>query len=155
MNQTSVSNLAADSASVRRILDRKGSAVHAIRPDDTIGTAVVTLRDKKVGALVVTNAEGDLKGILSERDIVRKMAETPGQTLPQKVSENMTRDVVTCTPDDKLVEVLRQMSDGRFRHMPVMDDGKLCGVLTIGDLIAYRLSELEYEALHMKQMIAG
>ncbi|MEQ3672907.1 MAG: CBS domain-containing protein, partial [Pseudophaeobacter sp.] len=71
------------------------------------------------------------------------------------VGENMTAKVETCTPSDVLVTVLRRMNEGRFRHMPVVEDGKLCGMLTIGDVVNYRLNELEYEALQLKQMIVG
>ena len=110
------------------------------------------------------NADPTIHGILvqfpvpdhlSERDIVRKLAETPGQTLPQTVAENMTRDVVTCGTQDTLVEVLRSMSEGRFRHMPVVEAGMLKGMVTIGDVVNYRLNELEHEALQLKQLIVG
>ena len=67
----------------------------------------------------------------------------------------MTRDVATCAPEDTLVTVLRRMTEGRFRHMPVVDDGRLCGMVTIGDVVNYRLRELEHEALQLKQMIVG
>ncbi|EEE35929.1 CBS domain protein [Rhodobacteraceae bacterium KLH11] len=113
------------------------------------------LRDKRIGAVVVTDQNGALQGILSERDIVRRMAETPGQTLPQSVADLMTSEVKTCAPDDLLNDVLKTMTDGRFRHMPVLSDGKLRGVITIGDVVHFRLKELEYEALKMKQMIVG
>jgi CBS domain-containing protein len=107
----------------------------------------------------VTDDAGDLCGILSERDIVRKLAETPGQTLAQSVEENMTRDVQTCAPQDALIGVLRQMTEGRFRHMPVVDPqggtNRLCGMITIGDVIQFRLRTLEHEALQMKQLIVG
>jgi CBS domain-containing protein len=83
------------------------------------------------------------------------MADTPGQTLPQSVEDLMTKDVLSCTPDDLLNDVLKTMTEGRFRHMPVLRDGNLCGVITIGDVVHFRLKELEYEALRMKQMIVG
>ena len=103
----------------------------------------------------MTDANGVLQGILSERDIVRKLAETPGQTLPQTVEENMTTGVVTCSPSDELIDVLRRMNDGKFRHMPVLDGENLCGMVTIGDVVNHRLEELEHEALQLKQMIVG
>ena len=104
---------------------------------------------------MVTDQNGALQGILSERDIVRRMADTPGQTLPQSVEALMTREVQTCAPEDRLMDVLKTMTEGRFRHMPVLSDGRLCGVITIGDVVHFRLQELEYEALRMKQMIVG
>ncbi|MEM8878157.1 MAG: CBS domain-containing protein [Pseudomonadota bacterium] len=155
VSQSQKTNTATDTATVQKLIDKKGRGVFSIRPDDTIADAVKTLRDKRIGALVVTDADGEMQGILSERDIVRKLAETPGQTLPQKVSDNMTRNVVTCTPSDPMITVLQRMTEGKFRHMPILEDGKLVGVLTIGDVVNYRLNELEHEALQLKQMIIG
>ena len=154
-SQSTESNLSRDSATVQKLIARKGGEIFTIAPDDTLNTAVNLLRSKRIGALLVTDAERNLCGILSERDIVRKLAETPGQTLPQSVADNMTTKVETCAPSDLLVSVLRRMNEGRFRHMPVVDDGRLCGMLTIGDVVNYRLNELEYEALQMKQMCVG
>ena len=155
VSQSAESNVSHDTATVRKLLEGKGGAIFSISPDDTLTTAVAMLRDKRVGALIVTDADGALAGILSERDIVRKLAETPGQTLPQKVSENMTHKVETCTPDETLVTVLRRMNEGRFRHLPVVENGNLCGMVTVGDVVGYRLTELEHEALQLKQMIVG
>lgn len=155
VSQSASSNLAKDNATVSNLLEGKGEAVFSVSPDDTLQVAVGVLRDKGIGALVVTDASGALQGILSERDIVRKLAETPGQTLPQKVADNMTRAVETCSPSDPLMSVLRRMTEGRFRHMPVTDNGKLRGMVTIGDVVNYRLKELEHEALQLKQMIVG
>ncbi|MFW8634852.1 CBS domain-containing protein [Cribrihabitans pelagius] len=154
-SQSAESNLSHSQSTVAKLLKKKGNAVHGIRPADTIGHVVEILRDKRIGALVVTDQNGDLKGILSERDIVRRMAETPGHTLPQKVEELMTAEVHTCAPEDLLIDVAKVMTEGRFRHMPVVKDGALCGMITIGDVVNYRLEELEYEALRMKQMIVG
>ena len=104
---------------------------------------------------MVTDQNGALQGILSERDIVRRLADTPGHTLPQLVEEIMTREVKTCAPEDLLIDVAKVMNEGRFRHLPVLKDGKLCGMITVGDVVSFRLKELEYEALRMKQMIVG
>ncbi|MGR3713725.1 MAG: CBS domain-containing protein [Shimia sp.] len=155
MSQSTATNLSSEVVTVQRVLDQKGGDIHAIRPQDTLGEAVKVLRDRRIGALVVTNANGELQGILSERDIVRKLADTPGQTLPQKVEEVMTTSVETCTPDEPLVSVLRRMTEGRFRHMPVTGEVGLLGMITIGDLVNYRLVELEHEALQLKQLIVG
>lgn len=154
-SQTQQSNLRAVEARVRQIIDGKGGKVISIRPQETLGKAVEVLRDNRIGALVVTDANGALIGILSERDIVRKLADTPGQTLPQKVEDVMTTDVVTCEMDDSIVGVLRRMTDGRFRHMPVVDGENLCGMVTIGDVVNFRLTALEHEALQLKQLIVG
>lgn len=155
VSQSSQSNLATETATVQKLMDKKGKDIFTIRPRDTLAEAVVVLRDKRIGALVVTDENGEMRGILSERDIVRKLADTPGQTLPQTVEENMTSHVMTCAPGDPLITVLRRMTEGRFRHMPVIEDGRLAGIVTIGDVVNYRLNELEYEALQLKQMIVG
>ena len=155
MAQSVDTNMTKGEATVAKLLARKGVQVFSIGPDASLAEAVVMLRDKGIGALVVTGPDGSLAGVLSERDIVRKLAETPGQTLPQSVAENMTADVKSCTPGDTLVPVLQAMSDGGFRHMPVVENGKLCGMLTIGDVVRHRLEEVEYEALQMKQLIVG
>ncbi|KUJ73214.1 inosine-5-monophosphate dehydrogenase [Ruegeria marisrubri] len=154
-SQTVESNLSHTQSTVTKILERKGDAIIAVRPADTIHHVVELMKDKGIGAVLVTDQNGDLQGILSERDIVRRLAETPGQTLPQNVADLMTKEVETCTPDDLLIDILKRMNEGRFRHMPVMKDGRLCGVISIGDVINFRLNELEYEALRMKQMIVG
>lgn len=154
-SQSLDSNMAPSKASVQDVLKAKGSETFSIRPQETLHEAVVHLRDKRIGALLVTDASGALIGILSERDIVRKLAETPGQTLPQKVEEVMTRKVETCAPGDLLVTVLKRMTEGRFRHMPVVDDSGLAGMITIGDAVNFRLTQLEHEALQLKQLIVG
>ncbi|MEM6896310.1 MAG: CBS domain-containing protein [Pseudomonadota bacterium] len=154
-SQTISSNTAQEEGTVQRLLATKSGDIISILPQDTVSKAVGILKEKRIGALVVTDEAGALKGILSERDIVRKLAETPGQTLPQTVEENMTSKVVTCSPSDSLVDVLKRMIDGRFRHMPVVENDRLCGMVTIGDVVQFRLSELEHEALQLKQMIVG
>lgn len=154
-SQTVSTNLSAAEARVRHVMEGKSRDIYTIRPQETLHHAVEVLRDKRIGALVVTDAAGALVGILSERDIVRKLADTPGKTLPQKVEDVMTTKVTTCAPEDTLVVVLRRMTDGRFRHMPVVDDDGLVGMLTIGDVVNYRLVALEHEALQLKQLIVG
>ncbi len=154
-SQSAQSNLSQEQTTVEQLISKKGGTTYTISSSDTLSTAVTVLRDRRIGALLVTGIDGTLEGILSERDIVRKLAETPGQTLPQTVGENMTTKVETCAPDDPLVKVLRRMNEGRFRHMPVVSNGTLCGMLTIGDVVNYRLNALEYEALQLKQMIVG
>lgn len=154
-SQSLASNTANADGTVAKLLASKSGEIISIRPQDTLSKAVSILKEKRIGALVVTDAAGSLKGILSERDIVRKLADTPGQTLPQSVEDNMTKDVQTCAPSDSLVDVLKRMTEGRFRHMPVRDGGKLLGMVTIGDVVTFRLAEVEHEALQLKQMIVG
>ena len=154
-SQTSDSNTSKETATVRKILDTKGKDVFALRPQNTLHEAVVMLKEKRIGALLVKGADGKLLGILSERDIVRRLAETPGQTLPQRVEDIMTTSVEVCSPDDPLITVLRKMTEGRFRHMPVIENDNIAGIITIGDVVNYRLNELEYESLKLKQLIVG
>ncbi len=154
-SQSVETNLSHTQTTVAKLMEGKGDAVFSVRPNDTIHSVVDILREKRIGAVVVTDQNGALQGILSERDIVRRMAETPGQTLPQSVADLMTTEVKTCSPEDYLNDVLKTMTEGRFRHMPVLSDGNLRGVITIGDVVHFRLKELEYEALRMKQMIVG
>lgn len=154
-SQSVASNAQTEAGRVRQLVSKKASGTITISESDTIAAAVQVLHDKRIGALIVVDAAGGLAGILSERDIVRKLAETPGQTLPQTVGENMTRNVVTCSLNDTLIEVLQRMSEGRFRHMPVMENDRPTGMITIGDVVNFRLNELEHEALQLKQLIVG
>ncbi|SHH46876.1 CBS domain-containing protein [Cognatishimia maritima] len=155
VSQSTNTNLSAGEARVGDILSKKGNAIFSIRPQDTIGHAVEVLRDKHIGAVVVVDATGALVGILSERDIVRKLADTPGRTLPHKVEDVMTKDVQTISPNETLVSALQIMTKGRFRHVPVTDDTGLIGMITIGDVVNHRLTALEHEALQLKQLIVG
>lgn len=156
-SQTAESALraAGDKATVGTILKEKGGEVISIAPDASIGEASTMMRDRKIGAILVRNADNDMVGILSERDIVRQLADTPGQTLAKSVADLMTTDLQTCITTERLDEILQRMTDGRFRHMPVVEAGALLGMISIGDVVKYRLLELEYEALKMKQMIVG
>lgn len=154
-SQSIEATLTASEATVSHILERKGHDVFTIRPQQTLREAVTILRDNRIGVLVVTDANGDMVGILSERDIVSALADTPGQTLPKQVQDVMTTKVETCTPDESLVRILRRMNDGRFRHMPVVKNGDLTGLISVGDVVDFRLIALEYEALKLKQLIVG
>ena len=154
-SQSIESNLFQSKSTIANVLENKGCDDFSVQPKDTIYDVVRILKEKHIGALVITNDKGMPEGILSERDIVRRMAETPGQTLPQLAEDLMTRDIEVCTPEDLVMDVLKRMSEGRFRHMPVINNRSLWGMTTIGDLVQFRLKELEYEALQMKQMIVG
>ncbi|MEM0928899.1 MAG: CBS domain-containing protein [Pseudomonadota bacterium] len=155
VSQSEASNMSTEAGNVGRLLEQKGGNIISVKPDDGLQLVVDLLREKRIGAVVVLSESGDLEGILSERDIVRKLSETPGQVLAQNVSALMTRKVQVCSPSDSLIAVLRLMTEGRFRHMPVMDGGKLVGMVTIGDVVNFRLRELEHEAVQLKQMIVG
>lgn len=154
-SQSVSTNTTSGNATVKEVLDHKSGSIVTIRPQQTLHEAVEMLRDHHIGALMVTDANGALQGILSERDIVRKLADTPGKTLPHKVEEVMTKNVETCEAKDALVEVLRRMTEGKFRHMPVVESDSLKGIVTIGDVVNFRLNQLELEALQIKQLIVG
>ncbi|MCR9085858.1 MAG: CBS domain-containing protein [Rhodobacteraceae bacterium] len=140
---------------VAQILEEKGNKVHEVAPGDTLQHAIEQLREHKIGAILVVDG-GKMVGILSERDVVRELAERGADGLTALVSEAMTADPKTCAPSDPLLNVMKRMSDGNFRHMPVTDIKKeLIGLVSIRDVVAFRLREIEYEALKMKQMIIG
>ena len=141
---------------VHQILKSKAAeGVVTVGPDTSISEAAKILGERGIGTVLVSEDGTTAQGILSERDIVRKLADAPGRTLPHKVEDIMTRDVVVATPDEPLVTVLQRMTKGRFRHMPVVASNELVGMITIGDVVQYRLNELEHEALQIKQLIVG
>ncbi|MDX1709616.1 MAG: CBS domain-containing protein [Rhodovibrionaceae bacterium] len=140
---------------VRQLLNSKQGEIAGISPDTPVSEAVAVLRQANVGALVVTDKDGQLIGILSERDIVRSLAEDGGDLMEKKVSDLMTSDVVTCKPQDRIEDLMRQMTEGRFRHLPVVEKGKLTGIVSIGDVVKHRLDELEAEASQLRAYISG
>ncbi|MFV0358943.1 CBS domain-containing protein [Tropicimonas sp.] len=142
-------------ATAQTVLDQKGTEIFSVRPADSIHHASEVLKEHNIGAVMVRDQNGGVVGILTERDIVRGFADLPGETYTKRVEELMTRNVVTCAPDQRLLDMLHQMTTGRFRHLPVMDGEHCIGMISIGDVVKYRLRELEYEALKMKQMIVG
>ena len=140
---------------VRDILDRKGGDVHTLSADETLLNAVQALADHKVGALVVSNADKAILGILSERDIVRAISRVGPACLEDRVDSVMTRAVRTCVETTTISELMSEMTDGRFRHMPVERDGKLIGIVSIGDVVKKRIADIEREAEDIKAYIAA
>jgi CBS domain-containing protein len=140
---------------VHTILRGKGKSVVTIHPDATIERAVAVLRLRGIGALVVSDDGEKVAGILSERDIVDALGQYGGELLSVSVSEVMTCPVVTCEPDDSVAELMAEMTNRRIRHFPVMEDGRLVGIVSIGDLVKSRLDEIEFEAHSMRSFIAG
>ncbi len=140
---------------VSRIFKEKGDRLVTARPDDTIATAAETLKRERIGALMVMDERGELAGIISERDIVRAMPEHGPELFGLSVDKLMTREVVTCGPGDRVHEIMKNMTSGRFRHMPVIDDGKLVGIISIGDVVKSRLQELETETSQLRDYIVG
>ena len=140
---------------VRDMLGQKGDKVATVRPDATVDTALHKLKLEGVGALVVSEDDQSVAGIISERDIVRGLPDHGAALLSMKVSELMTQAVKTCKPDDKIQDIMLEMTRSRFRHMPVMADGKLCGIISIGDVVKNRLEELETETHVLRDYIVG
>jgi CBS domain-containing protein len=140
---------------VETILRTKGRAVATIRPDETIGAAVDALISRNIGALVVTEDGGGVDGIISERDIVHALTDRGAGLLSVKVAEVMTRRVITCEPSDTIEKLMAEMTNRRIRHFPVVQDGRLCGIVSIGDVVKNRLDEIEYEARSLRSFIAG
>ena len=141
---------------VKQILAQKGSnQVETISARETISAAVQVLSSKKIGALIVSESGKDVAGILSERDVVRELGARGVECLDDKISTIMTKSVKNCGLSDNAVKILETMTDGRFRHMPVMVDGELAGVISIGDVVKARISEIEMENAALSDMIRG
>lgn len=138
---------------VRDILNEKGHEVVTLTPDVPVAEAVAVLAKHRIGAIVVTNGAGVIKGILSERDIVRRLAEDGAGFLKHKVSELMTANVKVCAENHSNHEVMEIMTNGRFRHLPVERDGKLIGVISIGDVVKRRIAEVQREADEIRSYI--
>ena len=131
---------------VQSILGVKGSDVVTVREDISLADAAMTLRDKHVGALVVSNDGQHIDGIISERDVVRALANHGASVLGRPVSSAMSKDVITCRADDAVESLMVSMTERRIRHIPVVDDGGvLGGVISIGDVVKARLGQLETE----------
>lgn len=140
---------------VRQILGKMtGAEVITIKPDASISEAARLLSEKKIGAVVVIEGDAPI-GILSERDIVRELGRRGEGCLRDSVSDLMTRALIACAPDDTADHVLTKMTDGRFRHMPVMQGGAMVGLISIGDVVKARLSELSMEKEALADMIMG
>jgi CBS domain-containing protein len=141
---------------VQSILSTKGSAVATIDASSTLAQATASLRDHGVGALVVSSGGGTIEGILSERDVVRALAAHGAGTLGRTISSAMSTDVVTCRVEDTVDELMAMMTARRFRHLPVVDDdGKLIGIVSIGDVVKHRLGQLENENQQLFDYIQG
>lgn len=138
---------------VSAILKEKGDRTVTIQPNASISDAANLLAAEKIGAVVVTDDDGGVVGILSERDIVRGLSSKGIALMSQAVSEVMTSAVVTCEPDAAIEELMRNMTSHRIRHLPVIDDGRLSGVISIGDVVKFRLDELEAENTQLHEYI--
>lgn len=141
---------------VTAILKQKGSSkVMTIRPDASMAECVALMAQHRIGALVVSQDGARVDGIISERDVVKVLAGHGAQCLSRPVSAVMTRGVEHCALADRALDILQRMTQGRFRHMPVVTDGKLAALISIGDVVKYRISEIEMEKLALEDMIRG
>ncbi|HEU4987949.1 MAG TPA: CBS domain-containing protein [Rhizobiaceae bacterium] len=139
---------------VKAILDLKGRDVVTVGPDQKLADAARVLTEHRIGAAVVTTADGRITGILSERDIVRAIGEEGTAALDEPVSAVMTASVKLCRESNTINEVMEIMTHGRFRHLPVEQDGRLAGIVSIGDVVKRRIEEVEREAEEIRSYIA-
>lgn len=139
---------------VHAILKHKGQDVVSAGPTDDVIETARLLNRHRIGAVVVRDTDGHVAGILSERDIVRGIAESGAACLGLKVADLMTREVVSCRPDDSIDDIMALMTERRIRHLPVMEDGRLVGVISIGDVVKRRIAEIESEASSLREYIA-
>ena len=132
--------------SIQQILAAKGTKVATAAPDTRVGVAATRMHMERVGALVISRDGRTVEGILSERDIVRGLTRSGDSVVDLPVSALMSREVRTCRPDAEIRAVMRLMTDHRIRHLPVVDNGVLCGIVSIGDVVKSRLEDMEMEA---------
>lgn len=140
---------------VETILQSKGHAVYTVEAGAPLSEAVSILNSKKIGAVVVVDAKGNVAGILSERDIVRRLDKDPVALLASPVRSAMTAKVITCTSATAVSDLMETMTKHRIRHIPIVEGGKLTGIVSIGDVVKRKIEETEQEALALKQYIAS
>jgi CBS domain-containing protein len=135
------------------ILAAKGRNVVSVEPNATLSSAVALLAEKRIGAVVVLGVDSRIVGILSERDIVRALAERGTAALDAPVSQIMTRKVSICTEAETIPSIMERMTEGKFRHVPVVDRGRLAGIVSIGDVVKHRLQQMESDSAAMRDYI--
>ena len=140
---------------VAAILEAKGDDVATIPRTETLGTAVAELVRHRVGALVVSPGDGTIEGILSERDVVRCLSELRGDVLQEPVETVMSSKVHLCTPEDSVDSIMNLMTEARIRHVPVVVDGRLAGIISIGDVVKTRIGELEKDRNELMEYITA
>ncbi|MBP0615006.1 CBS domain-containing protein [Jiella mangrovi] len=140
---------------VGHILKAKGSDVFTLRPDVSLAEVVRLLAERRIGAIVLLDEDGRVAGIVSERDVVRVLAKSGAEILDKPIGEAMTAKVQTCTSSTPIEDVLGVMTRGRFRHLPVYEDDRLAGIISIGDVVKAKIEEAEREAEQMREYIAA
>jgi CBS domain-containing protein len=139
---------------ISQILKAKGRAVATARPDATLSEIISRLAQKKIGAIVIVGAAGEVVGIVSERDVIRQLGERGAAALKEPVSQAMTSSVISCQETSTLEEMMELMTQGRFRHVPVIEDGALVGIVSIGDIVKHHVAEVEMEVTAMRDYFA-
>ena len=139
---------------IARILATKGREVVTAQPHRTLLEISEILAARRIGAVVIADASGRLLGILSERDIVRAIGQRGAHALDDPASTHMTTEVVTSTEQETLLATVEKMNRGRFRHMPIVENGRLDGLISIGDVVKFRLAEMEHEQSALREYIA-
>ena len=140
---------------LRELLAAKGSTVEVVPPTAVLGEVVDRLAEHRIGALVVTDADGHVIGIISERDVVRLLGEHGTDALARRVGDVMTSPVTTSTPDDDVVSLMSLMTDQRIRHVPVVQDGELIGIVSIGDVVKTRVEQLERDRKELLEYVSA
>ncbi len=140
---------------VAHILRQKGSTVHSVTPGDSVQTIVDVLAKQRIGAVLVMDRDGHLAGIVSERDVVRAMAGDAAAVAGKSATDIMTARVRTCSPGDTEADLMALMTEHRIRHLPVLSNGKIAGMISIGDVVKLRMEMMEQEAEQMKTYIAS
>jgi CBS domain-containing protein len=138
---------------VNAILSEKGRNVVTVDPGASLADAAKLLADKRIGAVPVLGADRRLIGIISERDIVQALATRGASALAEPISQTMTRRVATCNESETISNIMERMTEGKFRHVPVVDQGRLVGIVSIGDVVKHRLQEMERESAAMRDYI--
>jgi CBS domain-containing protein len=141
-------------STVARILGVKGRDTVTTQPHRTVAEVAKLLDEKGIGAVLVTGADGDLLGIISERDVVRSVARSGPSALEDSVTRHMTSRVVTTRLDSTVTSVMEAMTTGRFRHMPVLENNRLVGIISIGDVVKHRIELIEKEHDALREYIA-
>ncbi len=136
---------------IASILQSKGADVSTVRPDDKISDVIQTLKNQGIGALVLTDGSSKILGIISERDIIGTLAERGPEALDLSVGELATTTVQTCTPGDSIEKIMSILTKWRIRHLPVVENDKIVGIVSIGDVVKYRLEEIASEAEALRE----
>ena len=140
---------------VQAMLAKKGGRVVTTRPNASISTVTHMLNVERIGALVVSSDGVRIDGVISERDIIRGLVAHGTELMQMHAADLMTREVRTCRPEDNVKDVMSKMTHSRVRHLPVLDDGKLCGMISIGDVVKNRLEDLELETSVLQDYAVG